>query len=371
MKRFASALLSAVLCLSMLTPALAAEEQSVHASVRHTDIVIDGGDDAGLLCAPGKRIEPITCNGTVYVPLYTVGLWLGADVAYNQNAGAVFIVSNGTEPVYYSGFDFNHMDVTWQLGDEQMRKDWKGGVYVQPLPDVTVTINGRPAGMVNALGEPVYPLLFRENVYLPVRSVAGWMGKQVQWIRHGSYGDSDIHIFDAPTQAEVDNGNAYVAAVREHTNAVRALLEGTEVHTEEELTANMRVIQAHFKAVTEMPLPEFPSLARDTRFVPYNAADILLEKVDGYLPEGEKSGAAEFVRQFLHQNFGYESFFPVTWQPEKEFLALTPEGKWAYMRDIFLTVREFSNPWFLSLEEKCDSAETLMAAVTASVQPTV
>lgn len=370
MKRICSVLTAATLCLSLCAPALAADEGSVHASMRNTSIIIDGGEDAGLLCAPGKRVSPITYNGTVYVPLYTAGLWLGADAAYDRNAGAVFIVSNGTQPVRYSHFDFNHMDVGWQLGDEQMRNDGKKGVYVQPLPDVTVTVNGQPAGMVNALGEPVCPLLFRENVYLPVRSVAGWMGKQVQWVRHGRYGDSDVHIFDAPTQAEVDNGSAYVAAVREHTNAVRALLEGTEVHTEEEFASNMRVIQAHLKAVMELPLPEFPSLARQMKFVPYNAADVLLEKVDGYLPEGEKSGAEEFVRQFVYQNFGYEFFTPVTWQPEKEFLALAPEGKWAYIRDIFLTEKEFFNPWFLSLEEKCGSAETLMAAVTAA-QPTV
>ena len=368
MKRrcFGFALALAVAVSSLSAPAFAAEEQTVCASVNHTSIIINGGDDAGLLCAPGKSIPPITYNGTVYVPLYTVGLWLGANVAYDQNARAVHIVSNGAEPVYYSRFDFNHMNVEWQLGNEQMRYDWKNGVYVQFLPDVTVTVNGQAETFVNALGEPVYPLLFRGSVYLPVRSVAGWMGKQVQWSRHGSYGDSDIHIFDAPTQAELDNGNAYVTTLRENVDAVRAILEGTEVHTEEEFTANMRIIQAHLKAVMELPLPEFPSLARKAESLCRYATETLLEKVDGYLPGEERSNAEEVIKQI----YGIDSIGPQTWMPEKEFLAMAPEGKWAYMRDIFLTQMEFSNPWFLTLEGECDCAETFMAAVTASTQPT-
>ena len=46
---------------------------------------------------------------------------------------------------------------------------------------VTITLNEQPQTMYNAHGEQVYPLVFEETTYVPIRAVATMLGIDVDW----------------------------------------------------------------------------------------------------------------------------------------------------------------------------------------------
>lgn len=263
-KRVVSLLLALACALSLSVSAFAAEVQTVHVEMRSPIIYVENVDVAFLDSLGGRR-EPLLYNGTVYIPLRTAGLWMGAQVDWDQEAMTVAFTSTGEAPVYYSGFDFNDMDVNRLEGVEQYQADMRNGVDVELRSDITVTVDGQVQQFVNALGQPVYPMLFRECVYLPVRSIGELCGKQVLWLPpvpspYGGKYPGNIFLYDAPTAQQLDEANVYFAAVRGHTQEVRDLIQSwsqetavTDQRTEEVVTS----MRASIQAIQDLPVPSF------------------------------------------------------------------------------------------------------------------
>lgn len=263
-KRIVSLLLALACALSLSAPAFAAEVQTVHADMRAPYIYVENVD-VGFLDSQGGMREPLLYNGTAYIPLRTAGLWMGAQVDWDQETMTVAFTSTGETPVYYSVFDFNDMNVDRLEGVEQYQADMANGVDVELRPDVTVTVDGQVRQFVNALGQPVYPMLFRECVYLPVRSIGELCGKQVLWLPpvpspYGGKYPGNIFLYDAPTAQQLDEANAYFAAVRGYTQEVRGLIQSwsqetavTDQRTEEVVTS----MRASIQAIQDLPAPSF------------------------------------------------------------------------------------------------------------------
>lgn len=263
-KRILSLLLSLGCVLSLSVPALAAEAQTVHAEMRSPIIYIEN-IDAGFLDGQGGMREPLLYNGTAYIPLRTAGLWMGAKVDWDQENMTVAFTSTGEAPIYYSGIDFNSMDVDRLEGVEQYQADMANGVDVELRPDVTVTVDGQVRQFVNALGQPVYPMLFRECVYLPVRSIGELCGKQVLWLPpvpspYGGKYPGNIFLYDAPTAQQLDEANAYFAAVQGHTEEVRSIAQAwsqEESITNEQIAEMVTAMRGSIQAVLDLPVPSF------------------------------------------------------------------------------------------------------------------
>lgn len=262
-KRVVSLLLALGCALSLSVPAFAAQSQTVHAEMRSPIIYVENVDVAFLDSLGGRR-EPLLYNGTAYIPLRTAGLWMGAKVDWNQDSKTVAFTSTGETPIYYSGFDFNDMDVNRLEGVEQYQADMRNGVDVELRPDITVTVDGQVRQFVNALGQPVYPMLFRECVYLPVRSIGELCGKQVLWrphqSRYGSYGHGNIFLYDAPTAQQLDEANAYFTAVQGHTQEVRDLIQSWSQEmtvTDQLIAERVAAMRTSIQAVLDLPVPSF------------------------------------------------------------------------------------------------------------------
>ena len=61
-------------------------------------------------------------------------------------------------------------------------------------PDLIVKVDGAVQSFANEKGEAVYPIVFEEMTYLPVRSIGGPCGKEVTWIAY-SGGGEDIYLY--------------------------------------------------------------------------------------------------------------------------------------------------------------------------------
>lgn len=340
MKLICSVFLSAGLLFSLTFPVSAVEPEAVHASLRSPQLYIDG-TIGNFLDSQGGMREPITYNGTVYIPLTTAALWMGADAAWDRDAGKVTLTSNGAEPLYHSYLDFTRMGVERLEGVKQYQDDMRNGIDVQLLPHVTVIADGHIQSFSNVLGEPVFPLLFRECVYLPIRGVAKLLNKQVVWLPSFSYGQDSVRLYDAPTQEELTQAYAYLSTVRDHLDAVRTLLTETYVvHSDEEFTAHVRTIQAHMTALEELPDPTFLPLTLEADWFRKDVQLILRYSVNNRLPENLSSS--------LHSAM---------------FRSSSPDTKWRNLRDEFVAVYPDSTTYFLQLEETCARGEAFLAAV--------
>ena len=351
MKRICSALLSAALCLSLLSPALAAESgrQTVTVSQSFPGMYIEGVC-AGMLDDQWKERTVLSIDGTAYIPLKTAGLWMGAITAWDEEAGTVTITSTGAEPFYYS---VKKGDAEYAFPDNDVpthAPDNRGEL----LRDLTVTVNGQAQSFANVLGQPVYPLLFHDCVYLPVRSVAGWLDKQVLWTtalnRLG-----EVHIFSAPIQEELDGARAYVDTVQGCVKNVRAIFEGARPQTEAEYFDKLRAIQSDLETVWTLPAPEFSGFAPCVDAIQAHAELTLGETVNPYLPKEERSAVSYFMSDLVWAfNYPGESF----------------STEWNQFYNSMTTNYENSTTYFMNMERACTQAEDFLNVVIAA-QPTV
>jgi len=281
-KRMLPFLLALSCVLSLSAPALAADVQTVHADMRAPYIYVENVD-VGFLDSQGGMREPLLYNGTVYIPLRTAGLWMGAQVDWNQEAMTVVFTSTGEAPIYYSGIDFNSMDVDRLEGVEQYQADVANGVDVQLRPDITVTVDGQVQQFTNVLGQPVYPMLFRECVYLPIRNVGELCGKQVLWLppRPSPYGGrypGNIFLYDAPTAEQLAEANAYFAAVQGYTEEVRNIAQAwsqDESATNEQIAEKVTAMQAPIQAILDLPTPSFLGVGAYVDSVHFGAKTVM------------------------------------------------------------------------------------------------
>ncbi len=334
MKRLFSALLTVALCFSLTAPVSAADDMTVHASIRSPWVIVNG-IEAGFLDGEQGRREAVTYGNMVYIPLATVGLWMGADTRWDANTRSVTITSNGAEPVYYRPGDFNpgRLDLERAEGVEQYQQDMKHGVDVILCPDVTVTVDGQIKTFASDGGTPLCPILFRACVYLPVSGVAELLGLNALWLERWD----TVNLY-APEAWEA--AGRYVAALRGHLNDVRTLLEENHaVGSDQEFVSYMEQLQASVQAIQSLPEPPCMTWYLDS--VTFYTRQILSGNIEPYLPLNAVTSPSPINTAF--------------WKK-------TPEGKWRTIKTKFISMSEKdTTSYFLSLEKVCAECEDFLS----------
>ena len=366
MKRICSVLLAAAICLLLAAPAFGAEGQSVQVNQLNGWIVMDGVRVYPQLDEANSR-SPITYNGTAYIPVLAAGQWLGADVSYSEESKTVTITHNDDGPIYYTLDDLRKKNVVWD--------DWDGldGNQSQRQSaglrnDVTITVDGQVTEFADANGEPVYPLQFQGHILLPLEVIVQLSGKQVVETPYDFI--NIIHLFDTPAQAEYAEAEAWLADVRGHVDAVRAMVKGESPKTEEEFTEKLREAQTHLKAVWTLPAPAFKGMAPYVNDLRDAAELVLWENIDPYLPAEENSGASPL---------GSEPKRMIAWGPVTDDDGSTayvpdpdkvpdfdPDKFWtAFAEKTILSAegKEGYTTYFLDLEKACTDSENFLTKV--------
>lgn len=368
-KRPVSTVLAAFCVLSLFSSALAAEPSLAHADMGGSLRIYIEGTEAALLDSSNGIREPLLYEDTVYIPLWTVGIWAGADVRWDQASMTVTINHAGVAPVYPDISDLNNMNAERREGAEQYQADLKNGVEVQLLPAAAVQVDGTARQLSAALGQTTCPLLFRDQVYLPAPYVAELLGKQM--LRFSG----NIYFYETPTQEELLEAGNYLSDVRNRVSSARAVVKGEPPQTVEEYTDKVKAVQTDIKAVTEFPAPAFKGLMCFVEQIKSYSLLVLSECVDPYLPVEESSGAAEVL--------GLSPRRPVDWSPvEREdgttvFRPVTsqeppvdPQKSWDSFSDYMITLAEGKpgyTTYFLSLEDICASGEEFLTTVRAAL----
>lgn len=330
-----------LLTLALAFPALAAETHSVRITLpAMLDVFVDGTKVDFLVSNEGKY-PPFSYDGTVYIPLMTVGRWLGADTVWDEKSETVAITSNGAEPIYDTVIGLLGQGVGFQWGDSQYDEDRGKGVEAQVLSNATVTLNGKVQSLAKADGNPAYPLSIRGFIYLPIESVGAWLGKEV--LQYGG----NLYLYQTSME-ELTQAKTSLATIHSHLDAVRAVITGTAPTSEAEFATKAKETQSHLMAAYALPAPAFQGLKYDWKDLHYWLELTLTKLVDGYLPAEESSGVGEPARPAFLSD-------PHT----------TVQDKWERFSGGIVPAPGYSS-YFLYAEEQCSKMEQLLTAIDKS-----
>lgn len=254
-----TALLCAFVLLGTFTTAWAAEGPSVTTvrAQQWTGDVITNGEYTSFLNEHGRAGILLTYHGTVYMPLRSAGEWLGCTTSWNPQTKTVTFQSGGTP--YFRPYQDSEIpplsEEEAQLWDDAYFK----GAEIQLCSDIAVSMDGKPLNLVNASGTSVPLLLYRQEVYVPMRSIGTLCGLNVFWRWNGNpQSMGDILIYATPSDTEAEEIRTYVAEGLRLCGELRELLEpalsGTDT-SDAWFLAQCNLLYAKMDEFKQLPIP--------------------------------------------------------------------------------------------------------------------
>ena len=165
-KRIGTLFLCAALTLGALTSTASAVNNNVTAQLSPDVTVVVDGVSRTFYNVAGEEIHPINYNGSIYLPIRSIGELMNKNVNWDQTSLTVTLSGTRTADNVVGTPEANAMvqSVTALLS-----------------PDVTVVVDGVPRTFTDAQGNIVYPINYNGSLYLPVRAIGNLMGKNVSW----------------------------------------------------------------------------------------------------------------------------------------------------------------------------------------------
>lgn len=301
-QRIAGFFCAAGLLATLTAPAFAAEPTApvkVHAEmVSHTVMVED--TVVAFLDANGRSRRPVAYDNTIYIPLRTVGEWMGGDVTWDQASQTVHLTSGVREPFYLNIFTPEGQPKATEEEDALYFYEMEHGMEVELRPDIKVTLNGTEQTFRNAAGKVVCPLVLRECVYLPVRNIGELCGKSVLW--HSDM--VTLYLYDPPTDGQIQEARAYLDRFDRELSAMGQALETMKTKTvwsEEELRAEMESkFEAPLAALTGLTAPALGPVNGLMEGLRLRARDLLTNTVRPRIQPEEHmipSAAEEYIQR--------------------------------------------------------------------------
>ncbi len=258
-------------------------------------------------------------NGTIYMPIRTAELWLGATVEWDQENGLLTIDLGKTLPLYI------------KVGTAPFEKRWtrdllaqrdlerKQGVEVELRPDITVEVDGLEWIMTNAAGETVYPLTLRGELHLPIRNVAQLCGKTILWLPDPIWGSEHLYLYDPPTQGQLDYAAEYSLKTQQYADQ---LIKGFEdLDTREDLTE-----ETFFEAVRALK-----AITDEAISLPYPSADT--PRYEAVSVQMRWQETIENIDFCLRAPGEYPKLKPESWQSKRESVVSSGFFRYAQLQE--------------------------------------
>ena len=131
----------------------------------------------------GKTVyTALSYNGSTYIPLRTVGRWMGKNISWDGASRTVFL-SGTTEKSYpCADDDAYHKEGVKYVGATGHATLDKG---------VKVLVDGKQQTFKNQKGQTIYPLFYRNSIYLPLRNIGELTGMDVTW--YSAKAENDVN----------------------------------------------------------------------------------------------------------------------------------------------------------------------------------
>ena len=305
-QRIAGFFCAAGMIAPLTTPAFAAEQAApVKAHAEMADAFIQVEDTfAAFLDGNGRSRTPVAYDNTIYIPLRTVGEWMGGDAAWDQASQTVHLTSGVREPFYLNIFTPEGQPDATEEEDVLYAYEEEHGMEVELRPDIKVTINGTEQTFRNAAGKTVYPLVLRECVYLPVRNIGELCGKSVLWHANPDGTMETVYLYDPPTDGQIQEAQAYLDRFARDLAAMEQALTDMKAKTAWSEEAFRAQINADFyqplTALTELTAPALAPTHRSMDGLRLQSKELLDNTVKVRMdPEQymKESARAEYLAQ--------------------------------------------------------------------------
>lgn len=255
----------ALLC--PLPPALAAETPvTAHAVYWQGDVVADG--HLVGFAQNGQTYEPINCGGSIYVPLFAVGEWTASSVQWDKNAGQISVHYDHFQPTYYrSIYDmpYGEGDAAHAAWSEKVTSGRTAGFDVTVLTGTTVTGDRGAVTATTAQGEHLYPIVYEDIPYLPVRTVAQLTGKALCYFNQLNKRPYDsVYLYEKPSREQIQAAYAYLEDVSARIQAVDAYTATVaQAQTIPQLHDSLVALEARLLRVKDPFIPSISPLTEE------------------------------------------------------------------------------------------------------------
>ena len=284
--------IAAAMCVgAVLTSGLMAQAASDTAQIWNHRYYVEGQ----IVCCKSANDEMLPLlryQGSVYLPLRTAGEWMGKQVNWDASS-RVISLSGSVSPSYETEFDHGH---TWTNDAQQ--------VNIQP--EISVVVDGKTQILKAADGSTIYPLIYQDSAYLPLRAIGELMEHDVTWFRLRE-NHEEIYIRTPLTDAQIQEAEKYL-------NEAKALVKkiqqtGSEVLSLEESAsaasaqAKLDTLSAQVQQLKELQTPSAPVVKRSCEMLHEELARTqeVISSADEIL---EKSSTAKEALEYLFERDG-------------------------------------------------------------------
>lgn len=120
---------------------------------------------------------------------------MGKQVDWNASSRTISL-SGTVTPSYETEFDHGHI---WD----------HDALQVNIQPDISVVVDGKKQTLKAADGSTIYPLIYQDTSYLPLRAIGELMDKEVTWFRLKE-NHEEIYIRTPLTEAQKEEAQNYL-----------------------------------------------------------------------------------------------------------------------------------------------------------------
>ncbi|QIB68180.1 hypothetical protein Ami103574_02125 [Aminipila butyrica] len=134
--------------------------------------------------ANGQRVYPIVYNGNTYLPVRAISALMDEEIRWDNYSKTVYIgkTLNNPNKSKAKRSDENKEAAQGVDRDSYVKPTWKSAqVTVSLRSDITIMYDFEVQKFTDISGNRMYPILYQESTYLPVRSIAQLMGKVISW----------------------------------------------------------------------------------------------------------------------------------------------------------------------------------------------
>lgn len=177
-----------------------------------------------LLDGNGYEVLPLQYQGTTYIPVRSAADWLGKNVRWDEASQTIYF-EGSKAPVFYTS------------GGADWAYDFNTGIPAGAIvlaPERKLIMDGVRQHFYTESGHEVYPIVYLDTTYLPVRSIGELCGFEVGWYQTDyitTKGEDrlnqEIFLRTPMTDAQKQQGEHFVQTVFNASNTISSLIEQT------------------------------------------------------------------------------------------------------------------------------------------------
>lgn len=134
--------------------------------------------------ANGQRVYPLVYNGSTYLPVRAISALMDEDIEWDNYSRTVYIgkTLNNPNKIRARRNTENQYAAQGYSKQNYIEPTWKSAaVTVKVRPDIIIMYDFEVQNFTDESGNEIYPIVYNESTYLPVRAISVLMKEPIKW----------------------------------------------------------------------------------------------------------------------------------------------------------------------------------------------